>query len=188
MGTPVRAPRVPVASYPALLLALRPNTKRALSQSTENRKVEESRTHVQGVGLNHAIFASEEVIFSRLGVKDGQKCPLKDSSVAAIMLATPCRVSGDHPALTLCAKIFLPLVSPPLPVGWDTALFAGKYPHVHLVPLNVGRKPLISNTRFSDFASKRQFCDRAAMSPGDTTSDVNRDRTAEIYKAAHRGA
>ena len=25
-------------------------------------------------------------------------------------------------------------------MGWDTALFAGKYPHVHLVPLNVGCK------------------------------------------------
>ena len=31
--------------------------------------------HVQGVGLNHAIFASEEVIVSPLGVKDGHKCP-----------------------------------------------------------------------------------------------------------------
>jgi hypothetical protein len=51
--------------------------------------------HVQGVRLNHAIFASEEVIFSRLEVKDGQKCPLKDSNVPAIMLTTPCRVSGD---------------------------------------------------------------------------------------------
>jgi hypothetical protein len=28
---------------------------------------------------------------------------------------------------TLFAKILLPLVSPPLQVGWDTALFAGKY-------------------------------------------------------------
>ena len=85
-------------------------------------------THVQGVRLNHAIFASEEVIFSRLGVKDGQKCPFKDSNVAAIMLTTPCGVSGDHPSLTLFAKILLQLVSPPLHVGWDTALFAGKYP------------------------------------------------------------
>src|SRR5215216_997190 len=31
-------------------------------------------SHVQGVRLNYAIFASEEVIVSRLGVKDGQKC------------------------------------------------------------------------------------------------------------------
>jgi hypothetical protein len=85
-------------------------------------------SHVQGVGLNHAIFACEEVIFSRLRVKDGQKCPCKDSNVAAIVLTTLCRVSGDHPSLTLFAKILLQLVSPPLHVGWDTALFAGKYP------------------------------------------------------------
>jgi hypothetical protein len=78
--------------------------------------------------LTHTICASEEVIVARLGVQDGQKCPFKDSTVAAIMLSTPCRVSGDHPWLTLWAKILLPLVSPPLPVGWDTALFAGKYP------------------------------------------------------------
>ena len=66
--------------------------------------------------------------FSRWGVKDGQKCPFKDSNVAAIMLTTPCRVSGDHSSLTLFAKILLPLVSLTLHVGWDTALFAGKYP------------------------------------------------------------
>jgi hypothetical protein len=78
--------------------------------------------------LNHAIFASKEVIFARLGVKDGQKCPFEDSKVAAIMFTTPCRVSGDHPSLTLFAKILLPLVSPPLHMGWDIALFAGKYP------------------------------------------------------------
>ena len=78
--------------------------------------------------MNHAIFASEEVIVSPLGVKDGQKCPCKDSNVAAIMLTTLCRVSGDHPALTFCAKILFLLVFPPLHVGWDTAPFAGKYP------------------------------------------------------------
>jgi hypothetical protein len=85
-------------------------------------------THVQGVRLNHAIFVSEGVIFSRLGVKDGQKCPLKDSHVAAIILTTPCRISGDYPALTLFAHILLQLVSLPMHVGWETALFAGKYP------------------------------------------------------------
>jgi hypothetical protein len=78
--------------------------------------------------LNHTIFASEEVIFFSIGLKDGQTCPLKDSNVAVIMLTTPCRVSGDHPSLTLFANILLPLVSPPLHVGWDTALFAGKCP------------------------------------------------------------
>jgi hypothetical protein len=77
--------------------------------------------------LNQAIFVSEEVIVSRLGVQDGQKCPFKASNVTAIMLTAPCRVSGDHPSLTLFAKILLHLVSPPLPVGWHTALFAGKY-------------------------------------------------------------
>ena len=66
--------------------------------------------------------------FSRLGVKDGQKCPSKGSNVAALMLTTPCRVSGGHPALTLFAQLLLPLVSLPLHVGLDTALFAGKYP------------------------------------------------------------
>jgi hypothetical protein len=78
--------------------------------------------------LNYAIFASAEVIVSRLGVKDGQQCPLKDSNVAAIMLTMPCRVSSDHPSLILLATILLPLVSLPLHVGWDTALFVGKYP------------------------------------------------------------
>jgi hypothetical protein len=63
-----------------------------------------------------------------LGVKDGQKCPFKDSNVAALMLTTPWRVSGNHSSLTLLAKILLPLVSLTLRVGWDTALFAGKYP------------------------------------------------------------
>src|SRR4029434_1232016 len=85
-------------------------------------------SHVQGVGLNHAIFASEEVIISQLGVKDGQKCPFKDSNVAVFMPTTPCRVSSDHPSLALFVQILLPLVSPSLHVGWDTALFAGKYP------------------------------------------------------------
>src|SRR5215510_11221190 len=62
------------------------------------------QAHVQGVRLNHTIFASEEVILSRWGVQSGQKCPCKDGNVAAIMLTTPCRVSGDHPTLTLCPK------------------------------------------------------------------------------------
>ena len=78
--------------------------------------------------MNHAIFASAEVILSRWGVQGGQKCSWKDSNVAAIMLTTLGRVSGDHPSLTLLAQILLPLVSSPLPVGWDTALFAEKYP------------------------------------------------------------
>ena len=73
-------------------------------------------------------FCVRRVIFSRLGVKDGQKCSFKDSNVAAIMLTTPCRVSGDHSSLTLFAKILLQLVSLTLHVGWDTALFTGKYP------------------------------------------------------------
>jgi hypothetical protein len=63
-----------------------------------------------------------------MGVKDRQKCSLQDSNVAAIMLTTPWRVAGDHPSLTLVAKIFLSLVSPSLQVGQDTALLAGKYP------------------------------------------------------------
>jgi hypothetical protein len=89
---------------------------------------ENHATHVQGVRLNQAIFASEKVILSRWGVQGGQKCPCKDSNVAAIMLTTPCRVSGGPSALTLCAKILFQLVSPPWHMGWDTVLFAGKYP------------------------------------------------------------
>jgi hypothetical protein len=73
-------------------------------------------------------FCIRRGIFSRWGVQDGQKCPFKDSNVAAIMLTTPCRVSGDHSSLILFAKILLPLVSLPLHMGWETALFAGKYP------------------------------------------------------------
>ena len=91
-------------------------------------QLERLPTHVQGVGLNHAIFASEEVMVSPLGVKDGHKGPCKDSNVTALMLTTSCRVSGDHPSLTLFATILLPLVSPPWHMGWDTALFVGKYP------------------------------------------------------------
>jgi len=41
------------------------------------RTVDSLITRVQGVRLNHAIFASEEVMFSRFGVQDGQKCPFK---------------------------------------------------------------------------------------------------------------
>ena len=78
--------------------------------------------------MNHAIFASEEVILARLRVKDRQKCPWKNSKVAIIMLTTPCRISGDHPSLTLVVHILLLLVSLPLHVGWAIALFAGKYP------------------------------------------------------------
>ena len=77
--------------------------------------------------LNHANFASEEVICFRLGVKDGQKCPCKDGNVVAIMLITSGRISGDHPSLTLFAQIRLPLVFLLVHMGWDTALFAEKY-------------------------------------------------------------
>jgi hypothetical protein len=87
--------------------------------------------------LSYAIFASEEGIVSRLGVKDGQKCPWKDSNVSTIMLTTPCRISGDHPSLTLVAQILLQLVSLSLHVGWDAALFAGKY-SCSLSPLERG--------------------------------------------------
>ena len=38
-------------------------------------------------------------------MKGRQKCPFKDSNVAGIILAMLCRVSGDHPSLTLFAKI-----------------------------------------------------------------------------------
>ena len=90
--------------------------------------------------MNHAIFASEEVIFSRLGVKDGQKCPFKDSNVVALMLATPCRVAGDHPSLTLFAKNTPPLGIPTLAGGLGYSTLRTKMPHVRLVPLNVGIK------------------------------------------------
>ena len=73
-------------------------------------------------------FCVRRGIFSRLGVKDGQKCPFKDSNVAALMRTTPWRVFGNHSSLTLLAKILLPLIFLPLRVGWDTALFTGKYP------------------------------------------------------------
>jgi hypothetical protein len=69
--------------------------------------------HVQGVESNYAIFASEEMMISRWGVHDGQKCPFKDSNVATIMLTTPCKVSGAYPSLTHFATILLPLVSHP---------------------------------------------------------------------------
>ena len=59
-------------------------------------------------------FCVRRGIFSRLGVKDGQKCPFKDSNVAALMRTTPWRVFGNHSSLTLLAKILLPLVSLPV--------------------------------------------------------------------------
>jgi hypothetical protein len=94
-------------------------------------------THVQGVRLNHAIFASEEVILSRWGAQDGQKWPFKDSNVAAIMLTTPYRVFSDHPSLALFAQTLLPLVSP-LACGLVYSTLRRKIPHVYLAPLNVG--------------------------------------------------
>jgi hypothetical protein len=75
---------------------------------------------------------------SRLGVHGGQECPFENRHVAAIRLTMPGRVAGDHPLLTLFAEILLQVVFPPVNVGWDTALSAGKIPHVHFVPLNVG--------------------------------------------------
>ena len=78
--------------------------------------------------MNHANFASEEVMCFRLGVKDRQKCPCKDGNVVAIMLITSGRISGEHPSLTLFVHVLLLWVALLLPMGWDTALFAGKYP------------------------------------------------------------
>jgi hypothetical protein len=66
--------------------------------------------------------------FFSIGVQDGQKCPFQYSNVLVIRLTTPCSVSDDHPSLTLFANLLLQLVSPPLPMGWETALCAGKYP------------------------------------------------------------
>ena len=51
-----------------------------------------------------------------------------DSTVAALMRTPPCSVSGDHPSWTRFANLLLPLVSPPLHGGWDTAFFVGTYP------------------------------------------------------------
>src|SRR5215470_4724606 len=85
-------------------------------------------------------FCVRSGTFSRLGVQDTQKCPLENRNVAALMLTMPGRVAGDHPLLPRFAAILLQVVSPPVKVGWDTALSAGKIPHVHLVPLNVRRR------------------------------------------------
>ena len=84
-------------------------------------------------------FCVRSGTFSRLGVQDTQKCPLENRNVAALMLTMPGRVAGDHPFLPRFAAILLQVVSPPVKVGWDTALSAGKIPHVHLVPLNVSQ-------------------------------------------------
>jgi hypothetical protein len=70
-------------------------------------------------------------------MKDGQKCPFKDSHVAVIMLTTPCSISGAHPSLTLLAKILLPVVST-LACGLRYSTLRRKMLCVHLVPLNVG--------------------------------------------------
>src|SRR5215470_9893105 len=86
-------------------------------------------------------FCVRSGTFSRLGVQDTQKCPLENRNVAALMLTMPGRVAGDHPFLPRFAAILLQVVSPPVKVGWDTALSAGKIPHVHLVPLNVSYSP-----------------------------------------------
>jgi hypothetical protein len=68
--------------------------------------------------LNHAIFAPEEVIFLGLECRLDKGLLFEDRNVVAVMFTMSGRVSGDHP----------PLVSPPLQVGWDTALSAEKYP------------------------------------------------------------
>jgi hypothetical protein len=54
--------------------------------------------------LNHALFVSEDVILSRWGVQGGQECHCKDSNVAAIMLTTPCRVSGATELAIFCFR------------------------------------------------------------------------------------
>src|SRR5262249_23295578 len=77
--------------------------------------------------------------FSRFRVQGGQECPFEDRNVVAIMFTMPGRISGDRPFLTLFAETLLLLGSPPLHMGWDTALPTERYPHVHLVPLNVGQ-------------------------------------------------
>src|SRR5215510_485382 len=66
--------------------------------------------------------------FSSIGVQNGQKCPFQYSNVAVIRLTTPCSVAGHHLSRTLFADLRLPWVSPPLLLGWETALCAGKYP------------------------------------------------------------
>src|SRR5262249_11461693 len=76
--------------------------------------------------------------FSRLGVQDGQECPLENRNVAAIMLTMPGSVAGDHPFLTLFAATLLQVVSPPVKLCGDTALAGEKIPHVHLYPVTVG--------------------------------------------------
>ena len=68
--------------------------------------------------MNHAIFAPEEVIFLGLECRLDKSVFFEDRNVVAVMFTISGRVSGYHP----------PLVSPPLYVGWDTALTAEKYP------------------------------------------------------------
>src|SRR5262247_1971691 len=61
---------------------------------------EESMTKVWLYAIGTSTTLESNKRLSRLGVKDGQKCPFKDSHVAAITLITPCRGSGDHSSLT----------------------------------------------------------------------------------------
>ena len=75
--------------------------------------------------MNHAIFASEEVILSQLGVQDGQKCACKDSTVTAIMHAESLVTTQHCPFVPKSSSHWCPH---PLHIGWDTALFVGKYP------------------------------------------------------------
>ena len=76
--------------------------------------------------------------FSQLEAKDGQKCPFKDGHVVAIMLTTPCRVSGGHSLLIPFDQNPPPMGIPTLARGLGYSPLRKKIPRVHLVPLNVG--------------------------------------------------
>jgi hypothetical protein len=83
-------------------------------------------------------FCVRRGIFSRLGGKDGHKCPFKDSNVVTLMLTTPWRVSGGHPLLTLFDQNPPPIGIATLACGLGYSTLRKKIPRVHLVPLNVG--------------------------------------------------
>jgi hypothetical protein len=84
-------------------------------------------------------FCVRRGIFSRLGGKDGHKCPFKDSNVVTLMLTTPWRVSGGHPLLTLFDQNPPPIGIATLACGLGYSTLRKKIPRVHLVPLNVGQ-------------------------------------------------
>jgi hypothetical protein len=136
-------------------------------------------------------FCVRRGIFSRLGGKDGHKCPFKDSNVVTLMLTTPWRVSGGHPLLTLFDQNPPPIGIATLACGLGYSTLRKKIPRVHLVPLNVGytatpcAQPSRQAVSFMK-ASPPLVCDHQNMPRRLGTFSIGRWATAQQRPAVPR--